>query len=504
MPIRNTLTALAVAVAVVWAAGATPAKAEHDVTDKNITRAIEDEYMFDHAVEFNEIDVTTLDGVVTLNGTVDTLLNKKRAANIARTVKGVRSVVNNLKVSYPKTRTNSQTQSDVETALLTDPATDSYEVSTSVSGTGRVTLTGTVDSWQERELTEKVVMGVRGVTGINNNITVEYPTERSDIEIKPEIKSALKWNQLVDHGLIDVKVNDGKVTLSGVVGSASEKREAEIDAWVYGVKSVNTDKLKVAEWARNDDLRKDKYVAKSADKIAEAIEDAFVYDPRVNSFDINVEMRGRVAVLRGEVDNVQAKRAAEQDAMNTVGVYSVDNRMKVRPSGSVTDEKLEERVEAALLRDPQVERYEIDVNVYNGVAYLYGNVDSYFEKGQADDVTSRVNGVRDVRNYLNVAIPEEPLVYDPYVYDWQIYDYDWYDYEPGRTMQEDAEILDEINDELFWSPFVDSDDITVSVKEGVATLNGTVDSWSEWRAATENAYEGGAIWVDNDLTVQAG
>jgi len=28
-----------------------------------------------------------------------------------------------------------------------------------------------------------------------------------------------------------------------------------------------------------------------------------------------------------------------------------------------------------------------------------------------------------------------------------------------------------------------------------------VDTWSEFSAATENAYEGGATWVDNDLEV---
>jgi hypothetical protein len=44
----------------------------------------------------------------------------------------------------------------------------------------------------------------------------------------------------------------------------------------------------------------------------------------------------------------------------------------------------------------------------------------------------------------------------------------------------------------------------VNVTDGVARLEGTVDSWSERAAATENAYEGGAVWVDNDLRVAAG
>ena len=39
------------------------------------------------------------------------------------------------------------------------------------------------------------------------------------------------------------------------------------------------------------------------------------------------------------------------------------------------------------------------------------------------------------------------------------------------------------------------------VDDGVATLTGTVEDWSEYRAATENAIEGGAVAVDNDLLV---
>jgi len=38
----------------------------------------------------------------------------------------------------------------------------------------------------------------------------------------------------------------------------------------------------------------------------------------------------------------------------------------------------------------------------------------------------------------------------------------------------------------------------------VAELTGTVDSWSERDAATDNAYEGGAVSVDNDLEVEEG
>jgi osmotically-inducible protein OsmY len=243
-----------------------------------------------------------------------------------------------------------------------------------------------------------------------------------------------------------------------------------------------------------------KYVAKPEDEIKDAVKDALLSDPRVAYFDISVGVKGSAVKLRGAVDNLAAKRAAEQDARNTVGVSVVTNRIKVR-GAERTDEDIAADIRSNLTVDPYVERYEIDVSVVDGTAYLNGTVDSYFEKGEAEEIASTVAGVTTVRNYLDVDYAG-PVVYDPYLDGTYLYDYDWYDYEPLYTCEDDAEIKGEINDELWWSPFVDADQVTVTVDDGVATLTGTVDSWSEYNAATENAYEGGAVWVDNDLDVE--
>jgi osmotically-inducible protein OsmY len=349
-------------------------------------------------------------------------------------------------------------------------------------------------------LCEKVAKGVRGVLDLNNNISIDYSRQRSDGELEMEIRQVLRWDNLVDHALIDVEVNDGTVSLSGTVGSAAEKRLAHSDAWVMGVKSVDDSGLQVARWARNEDLRQNKYVARSVEEIEEAIQDALLYDPRVLAANVTPEVVGSTVTLRGAVDNLKAKRAAEQVARNTVGVRYVTNRLKVRPGASFSDEQLEQDIQNAILRNPYVDRFEIAVRVENGIAFLSGSVDSYFEKSKADDIASSVRGVVAVRNNLDVD-EMGPLAYEPYVDDDYIYGYDWFDYSPGRTFKPDKEIREDIRSELWWSPFVDSEDVTVEVEDGVATLTGSVDSWSEWGAATENAYEGGAVWVDNDLQV---
>ncbi len=473
--------------------------AEQKMTDQAVADAIENEFLFDRAVPTNNIDVSVAAGVATLKGKVDNVLAKDRATRIAETVRGVKAVVNRIDVEPRWGRMDWQIEQDAETALLRNAATESWEIDADVAN-NVATLDGSVSSWHEKQLAAKVVKGVRGVREVDNQLDVDYADERLDGEIKSEVKQLLRWDVRVDDGLIDVDVDDGKVKLTGTVGSAAEKRQARYNAWVVGVTDVDAKNLDVARWARDEDLRKDKYVDKPDKKIEDGIELAMLYDPRVLSTNVQTDVSAGMATLRGEVRSVQAKRAAAQDARNTVGVIRVSNRLKVRPN-TPTDETIEQRIENALLADPYVERYEIIVTVVDGTAYLSGEVDSYFDKMQADDLAASTYGVEEVQNTLDVDY-DEPLAYDPYVYDYDIYDYDWYDYEPGVTFKTDGEIKEDIVSEMWWSPFVDSDEVTVDVEDGTATLTGTVDSWSEYSSATENAYEGGAVWVDNDVIVE--
>jgi osmotically-inducible protein OsmY len=469
------------------------------LSDYEISNAVDDALIDDSATPAWNIDVATDQGIVTLSGTVNNILAEDRAEKIASTVKGVKGIINRLTVSAPF-RADTEIEEDVRDALLWDPVTESWELSASVDN-GMVTLNGVVDSWQEKQLASKVAKGVSGVKGIINQVSVDYKTERSDAEMEEEIQQALRWDAYVDDALITVNVDNGQVTLTGTVGSLAEKREAWTEAWVAGVSQVDNN-LDVESWARDERFRVDKYVDMSDQEIENAVNDAFLYDPRVNMFDLDVEAVNGQVTLRGTVDNLSARRAAAQDARSVVGVWGVENRVKVRP-GTPSDDTIEDNVEDALVWDPYVDRYEIDVAVTDGEVYLYGDVDSTFEKAQADDVASRQVGVRDVNNFLTVNVPG-PAIYSPYVGEWYLYDYDWYATANLTATESDWEIENDIEGELFWSPFVDSDEVNVEVEDGIAMLTGTVDTWGEYQSATENAFEGGAVGVDNNLTVHYG
>ena len=470
---------------------------KEEMSDLEITNAIEFEMKVQAGVPVNEIDVNTINGIVTLTGDVDNILAKERANKIAKMVKGVRGTVNNIDV-LQGSKTDAQIKNDIEKALLTDPATESYEIFTSVLD-GHATLSGEVESWQEKNLAAKVAKSVQGVTNVENNIQFDIATSRIDSEVELEIREALHWDMLVNDGLVTVDVDDGVVTLSGIVGSAAEQSRAIVDSWVEGVKEVNYNNLEVEPWIKDKEMRESKYVYKTDTEIKNAVKDAFLYDPRVMSFNPEVTVENGKVILTGKVDNLKAKRAAEATASNIVGVWKVDNMLKVKADKNILDAQIENDVEDALDWSTYLTDYEVSTSVNDGKVYLTGNVDTYFEKYKAAEIASKINGVTTVVNKLTVDTYSTPYVYNYEDYTYYPYGgYINYDFSMGES---DMSIEDNIESQIWWSPYVDKDEVVVSVDEGKATLTGTVDSWNEYYFAEQNAFEGGAIAVDNNLII---
>ena len=68
------------------------------VDDSWITTKVKSEMIADHDVKAHNISVSTKKGVVTLTGTAETWQESNKAAEIARRVKGVTAVENNIRV----------------------------------------------------------------------------------------------------------------------------------------------------------------------------------------------------------------------------------------------------------------------------------------------------------------------------------------------------------------------------------------------------------------------
>eukprot|EP00913_Durusdinium_trenchii_P008803 g8269.t1 len=483
----RSLVALCVAAAGISMMARDVRAEDREYTDQQISDHIDDELLLDHAVLSSRIDVQTTAGIVTLTGTVDNILSKDRAARIAETVKGVRSVINRIEVKPPKFLKDEVLRNEIVSSLAADPATDSWEIDV-VARDGAVTLTGTVGSRQERELAGKVAKGVRGVTRLTNLLRIAYQKSRTDREIQSDIEQTLRWDLRVDAGLIDVRVDDGNVKLTGTIGSAAEKRIAQADAWTVGVKSVDAKELTVEGWARDPRRRTAGVATGKSGGIRDALREALMLDPRVMSFRVTPVVAGSLVTLRGKVDNFKAKRAAEQVARRTAGVSMVINRIKVRPKQDVPDADIASGIRRALKNDPYVNRQKITVAVVNGVAHLSGRVDNNFEETRAIDVASRVKGVVSVEDRIVVDY-DKPAIYDSQIDDVLPITPYRFDRDSLKmlTTKSDEQIKKDINDQFYWSPYVDASQMSESPATRASLLVRVRDHRddSSWRQFVE-------------------
>jgi osmotically-inducible protein OsmY len=454
--------------------GIRSAQVTTSVPDVIITLAIERRLERNPAIPVDAINVRSDLGVVTLTGKVNNVLVRDEVGSIARSADGVRSVVNRLVVA-PTTQSDELIRTGVMHSLGADPAVVAAGIEPSVSN-GVVTLSGTVPSWSQKQLASVNAGGVKGVTSVRNELVVKS-SPALDSELAHVITDLLKW----DRSVSAAHSRDDLDSQSGILGAGTSRDRAYSESSVAGTREVDSDQLKLDSLEKG--LGRDSTTIASANAAVEqAVRDAITSDPRITPFKPTVSVSEGVVTLLGTVGNSAAKRAAANDAMNTLGVWRVVNLLKVRPENPVVDADLARDVQLAFARDPFLTRYEPRIVVRDGYVSLYGHVDSFDERRRADDVAARVKGVIAVRDFMTVSSPFQ-LSIGP------------------EGIERDNDVREDILNQLRWNPYLNSDDVRVSVRDGVATITGTVGTFSESRAATASAFEGGALRVINELRI---
>ena len=192
-------------------------------TDRDIHQAVLRELQWDSRVDETEVGVEVDRGVVTLTGTVSSYGKKIAAQEAAHRVAGVLDVANDIKVRVAgDPRTDTEIASAVRNLLEWDSFIPQDKISTTVMN-GRVTLTGQVPFWADRQSAERVIRNLVGVAGITNNITVHAP-EVAPETIRTTIEQALERRAEREARRIEVRVKDGTVALFGKVRDWEEKK----------------------------------------------------------------------------------------------------------------------------------------------------------------------------------------------------------------------------------------------------------------------------------------
>jgi osmotically-inducible protein OsmY len=192
-------------------------------TDIRLRDVVVRQLDWDPEVDASAIGVSAKDGVATLTGFIDTYVGKLAAERVAKRVRGVRAVANDITVRLLVDRTDPDIAHDAAQALTLRPAlADNVQVAVH---RGRVTLTGTVEWLFQKEQAAHAVRHVRGLLGVLNHITVTPKSGQRDVHHR--IVRALHHNADLDAGHISVTVSDDVVTLRGTVGSWMQRDAAE-------------------------------------------------------------------------------------------------------------------------------------------------------------------------------------------------------------------------------------------------------------------------------------
>ena len=209
------------------------------MSDMSLRQDVIDELEFEPSLDAANIGVAVKNGVVTLMGYVNSYLEKVKAEEVARDVRGVHGIAEELEVRHPgdKKISDDEIAQRALKIISWDTMIPENNVQVKVEN-GRVTLSGQVEWYYEKHAAEYAVRRLHGFKGICNLLTIQPRAQVSDI--KNRIENSLKRRAQIEANNIHVTVVGNKVTLDGSVKAWAERYAAENAAWATpGVYMVN-------------------------------------------------------------------------------------------------------------------------------------------------------------------------------------------------------------------------------------------------------------------------
>ena len=193
---------------------------------------------------------------------------------------------------------------------------------------------------------------------------------------------------------------------------------------------------------------------------------------------IHLKMEGDAVSVEGMVDGIADKKRAILLAMGIEGTSGVIDRLRVKPARVMSDKEIYSHLINAISEEPTLGPQDIRIEVKDAVVDIEGVVGSLSHKRLCGVFAWWVPGSVDVINSLEVEPPEEDT---------------------------DDEISDALRVALEKDLIVDESAISVSTRNWVVTLSGTVKSDSQKEAAEADAwYVWGVNEVVNKIKVSGG
>jgi osmotically-inducible protein OsmY len=214
---------------------------------------------------------------------------------------------------------------------------------------------------------------------------------RQDHTLQRDVLAQLDFDPSINSSHIGVAVRDGIVTLSGHVPSLLEKARAEdVAARVRSVKAV-VDEIAVELPGRCE--TPDELVAQRAyERLSSNLS--------VPVDRLHISVTDGVVTLRGDVDWQYQREAALQDLRHLDCIRNLRSEVVIKPPVEVGE--VSRRIHDALERLGLNVGDSIVVRILGSDVTLSGTVNSWHEKGMAENVAWSVPGVSHVNNNISV------------------------------------------------------------------------------------------------------
>jgi len=216
-------------------------------------------------------------------------------------------------------KSNEVLRKEVIEAIKWQPLLQPNKIDVSVQE-GIVTLEGSVENYAQKREAEETIKHISGVKAVVDDVKVDLSpaASKNDTDIASSVVKALQDNWAVPDHRLRVEVEQGWVTLEGILHWNFQRKAADnAIRYLEGVRGV-IDKIKIEAEVKNE---------LGQEIVEKALSRSWILDID----NIKVRVDGKTIFLSGFVSSLFQKEEAERIAWNTPGVWYVDNELVVEP-----------------------------------------------------------------------------------------------------------------------------------------------------------------------------
>jgi len=228
---------------------ATSMPVQASTLDDRVESSARNSYVFKTYLQTDDIHIRSVDGVVTLTGTVSDDSHKELARESVAGLPGVKKVSDKLEVKggHPVQNSDEWLKMKEKTTLLLHRRVSGINTEVSDVKNGIVTLRGEAASQAQKELTTEYAKAVEGVKDVKNEMTLAGAKASDtvgqnvdDASITAQVKIILLYHRSTSALNTSVTTSKGVVTLGGKATNAADRELATKQVRdINGVKSVS-------------------------------------------------------------------------------------------------------------------------------------------------------------------------------------------------------------------------------------------------------------------------